>query len=242
MTWTFDTGRTGSQRAEVMTKVIAALQSLRAFDDASVAVEDGFLQAVLPFGGVVRSYTDEQGIDLLWERMQGCAPAVAVGLGEKRYRPAGINGPAEPRQFGELEVIVYVLNRNNASMLARLEGDGATATDVGMWHCLERIEEKLVGLEITSAVLAPGGETPSSRTYTVKPGKDVKRLIPRLEEELATTHDLTLWRQLYSVEVARSINHNRAVTDRLKSIATTVKTTDEVPGTIAEITTLVEEP
>ncbi len=241
MTWTFDTGRTTTQRAEVMAGVIAALQSLRAFTDAGAAVTDGFVQAVMPFGGVVRSYTDDMGIDQLWTLLQGYAPAIAVGLGEKRLRPIGMNGPSNPKQVGDLEVIVYVLNRNNATLLARLAGDGSTATDVGMWHCLERIEEKLIGLEITTATLAPGGETPSNLTYTVKPGKDVKKLVLQLEEELATTNELTLWRQLYTIEVARSINHNRALGDRLKSIATTVKTTDEVPGTIAEITTLIED-
>lgn len=241
MTWTFDTGRTSTQRNEVMTKVIAALQSLRAFDANGDAVADGFLQAVLPFGGIVRSYTDEPGIDQLWTLLQGYSPAIAVGLGEKRYRTAGQNGPAKPKHIGDLEVIVYILNRNNASLLARVEGDGQTATDVGLWHCLERIEEKLVGLEITLATLAPGSVTPSNTTYTVKAGKDVKHLIPRLEEELATTNELTLWKQTYAVEVARSISADRALSSRLKSVATTVKTTDEVPGTIAEITTLIEE-
>ena len=241
MTWTFDSGRTGAQRTEVMTKVLAALQSLRAFDTNGDAVTDGFLQAVLPFGGVVRSYTDEMGIDQLWTWLQGYAPAVAVGLGEKKFRPTGMSGPATPKHFGELEVIVYVLNRNNAGLLARLEGDGSSATDVGMWYALERIEEKLIGLECSTATLAPGGETPSTTSYTVKPAKDIKRLVPRLEEELATTNELTLWKQTYSVEVARSINHNRAVTDRLTSIDTTIETTDEVPGTIQAITTLVEE-
>ncbi len=240
MTWTFDTGRTTSQRAEVMTKVIAALQSLRAYTDLGVAVDDGFAHAVLPFGGIVRSYTDEVGIDQLWTLFNGLAPSIAVGLGEKKFKTAGMNGPDKPKHFGELEVMVYVLNRNNAGLIERMAGDALIGTDVGIWYALERIEEKLIGLECSLATLAPGGETPSTTTYTVKPAKDVKRLVPRLEEELATDNNLTIWKQTYTVEVARSINHQRALTQRVASVATSVETTDDVPGTIAEITTLVE--
>ncbi len=241
MTWTFDTGRTTSQRAEVMSAVIAALQSLRAYTDGGVAVADGFAHAVLPFGGIVRSYTDEEGIDQLWTLFNGHAPAIAVGLGDKKYKAAGMNGPDKPKFTGDLEVIVYLLNRNNAGLISRVAGDGSTATDIGIWAALERIEEKLCGLEVTLATLAPGGETPSTLTYTRKQGKDIKRLVPRMEEELGTTNELTLWKQTYSVEVARSVNHLRAESQALTSVATSVETTDDVPGTIAEITTLVEE-
>lgn len=238
MTWTFDTGRTTPQRYEILSAVIAALQPLRTHDDDGIAQAEGFLQAVLPFGGVVRSPQDDIGIDQLWTTFNGAEPAVAVGLGDKRVRAVGMAGHSTPRHEGELEVIVYVINRNASTLLARVNGD---TTDAGIWHTLERIEELLIGLEITMATLAPGSETPSTLTYTRKPGKDIKRLLPRLEEELATTNELTLWRQLYSVDVSRSVNHNRAATDRLKSIASAVKTTDDVPGTIDAITTLVDE-
>lgn len=239
MTWTFDTGRTKSQRSLVMEKVIAALSPLLAFDAMGNAQQNGFLQLVTPFGGVVRSYTDDAGIDQVYQLLQGMAPAVAVGLGDKRSDRNGMASHNQPRAIANLEVIVYVCNRNNASLLARTEGDGSGGTDVGMWHALERIEELLNGLEITFATLAPGGETPTNKTYTKLPGKDVKRLVPVTEEELATTNELTLWKQSYLVQVTRNINMQRSVTDRLASIDTMVKTTDVVPGTIDEITTLV---
>lgn len=200
MTYTFDSGRTTSQRQAVVAAVIARLARL-------LKVNGGFLPSIMSFGGIVRSYTDEDGIDMLWDRLQGATPAILVGLGDGQYKPAGGGGF---RYNTELEVVLYFVNQHNAGLPRVLQDAISVASDTadpGVWHAMERASELLIGYDMS--------------------GADVKHLVPVREEELATIASLTLWRQTYSVQTARTINAKRDVTQNLTGITTLVHDTED---------------
>ncbi len=203
----FDTHLAAPARTIVRSHVIARLARLLKTDPSGY----GFAQAIVPFGGVVRSYTDEIGIDELYTLLNGRAPAIAVSLGDKNYKPAGAGG----YQFTSyVDVHVYFASTHSRSMLARHAPD-VTATltntnDPGIDTMMELVEDLLIGER--SQVL--GAVTPV-----------IKSLVPKREEELATSHDLTLWVQTYEAEITRTIDQYKDVTQKLVDIHTNLRTT-----------------
>lgn len=200
MTYTFDTTRTRSQRGVILDGIVAALDRLK-------STSGGFLQAIMPFGGIVRGYTDDAGIDQVWERLQGQTPAVLVAVGDARSTPAGMGGY---RYSKAIELHVYFVNNHNQG-LPRIDTDAFAladdTADPGVFFTMERVEELLVGLDIA--------------------GTDIKHVVPLSEEELATSNELTLWRATYQVTTARTFKPYRDVTTYLDSLRTNVINTDD---------------
>lgn len=205
MSYTFDTTRTRSQRGVILDAVVAALARLRSTQPL------GFFQTIAPFGGIVRGYTDDVGVDMVWEAIQGATPALLVSVGDGRSTPAGMGG----LRFNKtVELHCYFINNRNDG-LPRIDTDAASLAsldadplpDPGVFYAMERVEELLVGLDHI--------------------GTDIKRIIPQNEEELATDSSLTMWRQLYTVEFARTFKSYRDTTTKLDSMRTNlINTTD----------------
>lgn len=195
MAHTFDTGLARTLRYTVRTFVLDTLDRLRY---RATPVPSGYLKALIPHSTDVRGSNDEVGIDILFEALNGRAPAVAVVVGDKSYEPAG----AQHRYMATLDVKVYVQSHNSRSMLARDEG-GAEAQlsdlkDPGIEVIMEHIEELLIGAKHSS--------------------DHIKDLRPQREEEIASTKELTLWMMTFQVKVTRSTDWKRDLTEYLTSI------------------------
>jgi hypothetical protein len=202
MSYTFDTGRTLSQRQTVVEQVIIRLARLH-------RINGGFLHAIMPFGGIVRSYTDDDGIEHIWNTCEGQMPCALVGLGDGQHTPAG-GGAGGYSHSTALEVIVYFVNDHAAGLPRVLQDTASIASDIedpGVWYAMERVQELLAGFDIA--------------------GSDIKQLVPQRCEELATTPGYTLWRSVYEVKLARSLKPKRDVTVTLAGITTVVHDTSD---------------
>jgi hypothetical protein len=211
----FDTGLARAQRTLVRDGVVAVLSGL-------LRVNGGYLQAVVPWGGIVRGYTDEVGIDMLHRALNGRAPAIAVALGDRIAAPAGIGG----FNFkADIELVLYHYSNHPRSMTSgRTTIDAAAlASDVldpGLDVQLEHAEDLLIGQRLG------GPETTNEVNEKKRSTPTIKRIVPTREEELATEAGWTLWAQRYAVQVERTINPHRGVTQMLEEIRTLVRTTD----------------
>lgn len=223
MAHSFDTGLAMPQRTLIRRGVIDLLAGLK-------RSAGGYLHAVRPFGGIVRSFTDELGIDLLWKALSGGSPAIAVALGDRATHPTGMGGF---KGAGELELFVYVYSSHPRDMLTgRHEADVVAAAsntaDPGIDVIMEHVEELLVGQRVgATAVTSPVNEvnraTPS-----------IKQIQFGREEELRTEVAFTLWLQRYSVTVTRSIDKYRNVSQLLEEIRTKVRTSDDASADPAD--------
>lgn len=198
----FDTGLARPQRTLIRDGAVTLLSGL-------LRANGGYLQAVVPWGGVVRSYQDDVGIEQLYEALQGRAPAVAIALGDRASSPAGMGGF---NFTGDVELLAYHFSNHPRDLeLGRLAPDVVALADVtadpGLDVQLEHVEELLVGQRCGASAT-------------------IKSIVPVREEELRTENGLTLWLQRYSVTVARKINANRGVTQLLEELHSKIRTTD----------------
>lgn len=203
----FDTGASAPMRTILRSHIVARLARLLRTDPSG----RGFVTAILPFGGVVRSYTDELGIDELYTLLNGRAPAIAVGLGDKNYKAAGAGG----YQFTSfVDVHVYFASMHSRSLFARQAGDFIATVvptlDPGIDVMMELTEDLLIG------------ERARDADGTFSPA--IKSLKPKREEELATSNDITLWVQTYEAELTRTIDEHRDVTQKVTGFMTTLTT------------------
>lgn len=196
----FDTGRLLSQRQTIVQSIVVRLARL-------LRINGGHLHSILSFGGIVRSYGDEDGFDQLWSRVQGHTPSILVGLGDSQFQSAG--GPGF-RYNASNEVFLYFVNQHGAG-LPRVYQDAVSiiteGNDPGVWYSMERAFELLAGFDVA--------------------GSDVKQLVPVRDEELATSPSFTLWRQTYSVQTARTLKAKRDVTTLLTGIDTVASDRDD---------------
>jgi hypothetical protein len=197
----FDTGLASAQRTLVRSGAVTLLAGLLA--------PVGYLQAVIPWGGIIRGYTDEVGIELLWAAFAGRAPSIAIALGDAVLKPVGIGGF---NFVAELELVAYHhSNHPRDPHLGRLAIDVAglasNAADPGLDVMMEHAQELLVGQRCGASAT-------------------IKQIVPTREEELRTENEFTLWAQRYDVTIARKINPNRGLTQLLEEIRTSVRTTD----------------
>ncbi len=175
----------------------------------------GFLGAVIPWGGIVRGYTDDRGIDELLSALSGQSPAIAVSCGDRTSKAEGMGG----FQFGgDLELTLYHYNDHPGSLtLGRMAADGAALAldtrDPGLEFCMQIAEELVVGQRA-----GVGDDTA---------GGSIKQIVPRLEEELFTENARTLWAQRYAVKLVRSINPKRGVKLMLTAWENIVRTSDQ---------------
>lgn len=200
MAHAYDTGLAAPQRTLIQDGVVTLLAGLKR---TAVPVA-GYLQAVVPWGGVVRTWTDVDGVAMLGEELQGQAPAIAVAVGDLASVPAGTGG------FGfkeELELLLYFVSNHARSITrgrAKIDTTGAAdvTKDPGLHVMMAHAKELVVGQRC--------GLSPSTPS--------IKQIRPDREEELLTRPDLTIWLQTYKITTTLTINPNRGVTQLLESL------------------------
>jgi len=189
-----DTGLDKPQRTIVQDGVVALLARL-------LRSNGGYLRTVAPYGGVVRSSQDEEGVSLIVEAVGQQCPAILVALGD---RVSQRKGSTKFHGSSELEILVYHVSNHARSMtsgrqIADVQAIASASKDPGLHVIMEHTEELLVGQRVT-------------------PNQSVKQILPEREEELFTRPDITVWLQTYRVELVRTINRFRDVTQLLESI------------------------
>ncbi len=192
MAHTFDTGLANAQRTIIRSGAVSLLSGL-------LKVNGGYLGAVIPWGGVIRSYTDDDGIDLLHTALSGRAPAIALALGDRQSKPAGMGGF---NFHGPIEMLAYYYSNHRRDLTeGRVSIDVVAAAsavaDPGLEVMMEHGEELLVGQRA-------GGTA-----------KSIKQIVLMSEEELRTEDTITIWVQRYAITVDRVINPLRGVTELL---------------------------
>lgn len=202
MAHSFDTGLAVPQRTLLRQSAVTALARLK-------RANGGYLANVLPWGGVIRGYTDDLGVDLLFTALQGQTPVVAISLGDRTTSQRAIAGFTGQ---SSVDLLVYFFSSHKRSDLAgRLELDVSALADdhkdPGLEVAFEHVEELLTGQAL-------GGV----------PG--IKQCVWRSEEEIRTQADFSLWCQTYNVTFDRVINANRGVTQFLTGFRTKVRTAD----------------
>ncbi len=221
MAHAFDTGLARTQRTLIRDGIVELLGGLLHNDhDGELG---GYLRAVIPWGGVIRGFTDEIGIDLLWSALNGRAPAIAVCLGDKVGQNAGLGGF---NVKADLELVLYHYSNNQISMTdgrtsISTRAGSSNARDPGLDVMLEHAEELVLGQRV-GATLATNPIGEKSRSTP-----SIKQVVFLREEELRTDKTLTLWAQRFSVRVDRVIDPHRGVTQMLEEIRTVLRTTDE---------------
>lgn len=172
----FDSGLAQPQRTRVRRGAVTLLSGLK-------RSAGGYLMDVIPWGGIVRVYTDVDGISALVNALSK-APAIAVAVGDRSSKVSGIGGFSE---MGELDLLVYFATNNiRNQQIWRQETDVAgladDQADPGLDVILDHAKELLIGQVIDA-------------------GKDVKQLRPEREYELVTDVAVTIWVQEYKLTV-----------------------------------------
>ncbi len=210
MAHAFDTGLALPQRTVVRRGAVTILSGLKR--------PTGYLLAVIPWGSVVRSYTDEVGVRELMDSLIR-TPSIAVAVGDAASTRTTIGGFNASKT---VDLLVYHSSGHQRDrLLGRTEtdvaGGAANVNDPGLDVMLEHAEELLVGQRC--------GGHPS-----------IKQVIADREEELVTDTAVTIWLQTFKVELKRSINEFRNVTQLLTSIRWRLATDpDEVPPPDAKV-------
>lgn len=194
MAHAFDTGAAAPQRTRIQRGAITLLSGLKKSNG-------GYLLEVLPFGGVVRSYSDEEGAAQIVELLAK-APSIAVGLGDRSNVMAGMGGY---QARGELDLLIYFSSNNMRDVqIGRQEidvvGTASPTADPGLHVMMEHAVELLIGQRCGGA------------------GTDVKQIRCETEQELITTGPVTVWLQTYKVTVMTQISEFRTVSQLLESI------------------------
>lgn len=211
--WAFDTGLALAQRTVLRRGAIALL--------AELARPVGYLQAVIGWGGTIRSHQDIDGIDQLHAALSGRAPGIAVSLLDAETTDRTIGGFASKAQI-EMSVYFYS-NHSRGDVEGRLEPDNVAlvddTADPGLEIAMEHAKELLIG------------QYPGSH-------KSIKQIALQREEHLVTT-EFTIFVQRYVVLVDQIINRDRKVTQRVTEFMTTVRhATDEEPPILQALTVL----
>jgi hypothetical protein len=175
VTHIFDTGNEQPQRTIVQTAAVALLGALKRSNG-------GYLQDVIPWGGIVRSYTDEVDIQLLIKQC-GRTPSIAVALATRSFETINVQRSAFK---SDLQLLLYFATQHSRDMqkgrheadIAALANDQA---DPGLHIMMAHALELMVGV------------FPTTLTSTIK------QIIPEREEEVATLPEITIWMQTYRV-------------------------------------------
>lgn len=218
----FDTGLARAQRTLIRDGVVTLLSGL-------LRSNGGYLAAVIPFGGVVRGYTDLGGIDTLKAALNGRAPSIAVGLGDRAVDAGGMGG----FNFkGTIELVLYHYANHIRSLTegrTKIDARGLASdvADPGLDVMLEHAEELLIGQRV-------GGPTTQNAAGEVRRStSSIKQIVPTREEELETDNTSTIWAQRYAVRVERTINPHRTVSQMLEELRTVIRPSDESAAGLA---------
>jgi phage gp37-like protein len=194
----FDTGLAKPQRTRIREEIASALAGLLYTPTPTPA---GYLRAIVQFAGTVKGANDADGIAMLYDVLQGRAPAVAISIGRKQYENAGATREADQWR-ATYSIDIYVASNQTRSRESRLSGDVASAAstvaDPGVEVILEHVEELLSGRSL-------GVST-------------VYRLAPVTEDEVVHTNDMTIWSQSYQLRTQRDVNPYRDVTTMLAEV------------------------
>jgi hypothetical protein len=144
----------------------------------------GYLHGVVPFGAVVRSYTDEIGTAMLQDALKA-TPAIAIATGTFSGQNLAIGGR---QNLGQIELLLYIATGHARSQQrGRQESDlvaqADDQADPGLHVIMEHARELVLG------------QYPSIDTFTVK------QIMFEREEEVATLPQITIWLQTYRVTV-----------------------------------------
>lgn len=164
----------------------AAVQLLSALKRSS----GGYLYDVKPFGGVVRTYTDQPDIELL-QKALGPTPAIGVALGTREFQDmaigvGGSRGGGSMQTLSQLQLLLYfadqhgrdgLTGRHEPDSIALADDHADPGLDIMMEHAIELMH----------------GQYPTMTVGTVKQIK-IQR-----EEELGTLPEITIWLQTYRV-------------------------------------------
>lgn len=173
---TFDTGLAVPQRTLIREGAVALLAKLKR--------PAGYLANVSGFGGIVRSYTDQDDIQILVKAL-GPTPSIGVATGTRTFESVNVQ---RTQAKSSCELILYFANQHSRDMLVGRHESDVTATadahadpglDVIMAHALELMH----------------GAYPSQM------GTTIKQIQIKREEELATLPEITIWMQTYAVEL-----------------------------------------
>ncbi len=180
----YDTGLHRPQRSEIRTALVDRIAAALAF------AEGRYLRAVRGLPRQLKNDSPEE-MGILFNVLQGQAPAVAVALGRKDYEPSGM-GVATFE--GTIDLAVYVVSANPRSredgrLSTDVAGQADPTADPGVETILEHVEELLVGQELNI--------------------KSISEVRPRWEDELCTLLDVTIWEQHFTLRVERVMNPER---------------------------------
>lgn len=209
MAHSFDTGLAAPLRTLLRNGAITLLAPL-------LKTAGGYLAAVVPWGGIIRGYTDEDGIALIDQVMLGRVPSVAIALGDESLAPSG---GTNFTYKGALEMDAYFYARNLRSITegrTSIDAVGAAddTADPGLDVMMDHVRELLVG--------ARAGSVPA-----------IKQIRPRSADELRTEDSFTLWVQRYEVTLDVQINRNRGISQLIHEFRTNVRAADGVAITLA---------
>lgn len=198
MAHVFDTGLAAPQRTLIQDGVVRLLAGLER--------PTGYLQAAVAHGGVVRSWMDGVGVDMLAETLGGRAPAIGVAVGDLASVPTGTTGFIFKE---ELELLLYfVSNHARSSTSGRTKADAVAAANVtkdpGLHVMMAHAKELVIGQRC--------GLSPTSHP-------SIKQIRADREEELVTRPDLTIWLQTYKITTTLTIDPNRGLSVLLADIA-----------------------
>lgn len=204
MAHVFDTGLDAPVRTVILNRTVALLAGLKR--------PGGYLANVVPWGGVVRSWMDSNGVDMLFETLSGAAPAIAIAVGDLSSTPAGAGGFTYKE---EIELLLYHVSNNMRDvtagrMIIDAVGLAGDANDPGLHVAMAHAKELVIGQYAS-------GSNPAHPA--------IKQIRPDREEELTTRDDVTIWLQTYRITLSTTIKQNRTVSQLLESIR--VRTTQE---------------
>jgi hypothetical protein len=202
MAHVFDTGLDAPVRTVILDRTVALLAGLKR--------PAGYLAGVMPWGGVVRSWMDSNGVDMLFETLSGAAPAIAVAVGDLASQPAAVGGFTFKE---EIELLLYHVSNNmrdvtRGRLIADAVGLAANTNDPGIHIAMAHAKELVIG-QYASIAKHPA----------------IKQIRPDREEELTTRDDVTIWLQTYRITLSTTIKEHRSVSQIIDSIR--VRTTQE---------------
>lgn len=193
MALAFNTGLAKPQRTLITEGAIALLSGLLR--------PTGYLATVIPWGSVVRSYTDEVGVVQLHDALSARAPGIAIATGDGASTTAGIGGFQAKKV---IDLLVYFASTNKRDgYTGRMAQDGASlasnTADPGLHVMMEHAAELLIGQRCGAS-------------------SSIKQIVTDREEELYTGEQVTIWLQTYRVEVRTNLKEFRNVTQLLADL------------------------
>lgn len=166
---------------------------------------DGFIETIITIAFGIKNESDSVKLDMLWNVIGGRTPAIAVFPGAMKPKQAG--GPGKSR--GPIFVdLYYVSSHRRDATEGRATMDAIAAADdtadPGMFAMLELAWARLYDVDLGL-------------------GTHFGQLKLQDEDELDTNEEYTVWKQEWSIDVARDANMYRGLAQKLTNARTTLK-------------------